>query len=104
MNAPFAYTHRLLRLAAMPSWALPSIVALGFAAALLEGVGLYLLVPLVQSLSSTSSQHQLVAVSERFLGGIPPQDRTLIIIIGVCTAIVLKNAAALLNTYLTRYV
>ncbi|HEX5776327.1 MAG TPA: ABC transporter ATP-binding protein [Caulobacteraceae bacterium] len=103
-TTPFAYTRRLLRLAAMPRWALPSIVTLGLIAAALEGVGLYLLVPLVQSLSSSTSQHQLIEVSERVLGGIPPQERTLIIIAGVCVAIVLKNVASLLNTYLTRYV
>lgn len=96
--------RRLFRLAALPAWTVPAIVGLGLLTAGFEGLGLYLFIPLIQNLSATASQHPLSKLSEHLLAAIPPADRTLVLIAAVCGAIILKNAAALLGTYLTRYV
>jgi hypothetical protein len=51
----FGRLSQILRLAAPPRWAGASIVALGIAAALLEGLGLVLFIPLLQSLGAPPS-------------------------------------------------
>lgn len=52
----FERLRRLIRLAAAPAWAGPTIVGLGLAAAVLEGAGLFLFIPLLQSLGASPDQ------------------------------------------------
>jgi ATP-binding cassette, subfamily B, bacterial MsbA len=101
----FLRLRRLFRLAAAPAWAGPTVVGLGLLAAVLEGAGLFLFIPLIQSLAASSPQSGgWQPVFDRLLAPIP-EDRLTAFLVGVlCVSILLKNAVHLVNTWVTRYV
>ncbi len=101
----FARLRRLFRLAAAPAWAGPTVVGLGLAAAVLEGAGLFLFIPLLQSLGASSSQSgKWQPIFDRLLAPVPEHLATAFLVGALCLSIVLKNAVLLVNTWVTRYV
>jgi subfamily B ATP-binding cassette protein MsbA len=101
----FARLRQLFRLAAAPDWAGPTVVALGLAAAVLEGAGLFLFIPLIQSLGGSASQPgDWNSIFDRLLAPIPEQHVTAFLVGVLCLSILLKSAVNLVNTWVTRYV
>lgn len=95
----------LWRLAAAPAWAAPAVVMLGLAAAIFEGVGLSLLIPLVQMFGSDKPDGSILGKAfEALFSAVPAAWRMTAIVAGLCAAILLKNAVALVNTYVTQWV
>ena len=96
---------RLLRTAEAPGWATPVILTMGLASAVLEGTGLYLFIPVVQSLGTNSGDGAgLSAFFARLLAPIPDGLRIPVLMGGLCASIALKNAVGQLNQYVTSYV
>jgi len=96
---------QLMKLANAPSWASPSIVVLGLASALLEGAGLYLFIPLIQSLGASGMAGNPIArVFDRLIAPIPTDHRVPVLVAAVCAAIILKNLVGFLNHYVTRLI
>ncbi|AYG57558.1 ABC transporter ATP-binding protein [Rhizobium jaguaris] len=101
----FSRLRRLFHLAAAPAWAGPTIVGLGLAAAVLEGVGLFLFIPLIQSLGALAPQPgRWQAIFGRLLAPIPEHHLTAFLVGVLCVSILLKNAVHLINTWVTRYI
>jgi subfamily B ATP-binding cassette protein MsbA len=97
--------RRLFRLAAAPAWAGPAVVGLGLAAAVLEGAGLFLFIPLLLSLGASPPQPgRWQPIFERLLAPIPEHLMTAFLVGALCVSIALKNAVHLVNTWVTRYV
>jgi subfamily B ATP-binding cassette protein MsbA len=95
----------LYRLAAPPAWASWTIVSLGAAAAAFEGAGLYLFIPLIQSLGQASTiSTPFGQVLTHGLQRIPAENRIIVLVAAICLAIALKNALGLANTFVTRFV
>jgi ATP-binding cassette, subfamily B, bacterial MsbA len=94
----------IFRLAAAPAWAGPTIVALGLAAAVLEGAGLVLFIPLIESLGATAEPTRWKPLFDSILSPIPEQSVTAVLVILLCVSILLKIAVNLFNTWVTRYV
>lgn len=86
-----------------PRWAPVAIVALGLLAALFEGLGLILFIPLIQSLGVTPRSD---GVLERALGvvlqPVPLSDRTAWLVGLVFVLILLKNVTNFANTAVTK--
>lgn len=96
---------RILRLAAAPSWAAPAVVGLSLVGAALEGAGLYLFIPLVQSLGGSATRGgALSAGVEALLAPIAPGWRTAAIVGALCMTVLLKSLVGLLNGYLAQVV
>ncbi len=100
-----AFTSRVtqaLRLAAAPRWAPGAIILLGLAAAALEAAGLYLFIPLVQSLGGEASTGgpRLPAALE------PPSGSgwTALLVAALCLSILAKNVLGFFGGYLARLV
>jgi subfamily B ATP-binding cassette protein MsbA len=96
--------RRIFRLAAAPAWAGPSIVALGLVGAVLEGAGLFLFIPLIESLGATAEPSRWRPLFERILAPIPEHYVTATLVVVLCVSILLKIAVNLFNTWVTRYV
>jgi subfamily B ATP-binding cassette protein MsbA len=99
-----ARMQRIFRLAAAPVWAGPAIVALGLVAAVLEGAGLFLFIPLIESLGATAEPSRWRPLFEGILSPIPEHYVTAVLVVVLCVSILLKNAVNLVNTGVTRYV
>jgi subfamily B ATP-binding cassette protein MsbA len=93
---------QIQRLAAPPRWAGASIIALGIAAALLEGLGLVLFIPLLQSLGAPASGGGVQHVFDVLLSRVPAAWATAVLVGCLCVSIVLKNLVNTLNTWLSR--
>lgn len=101
----FMRMRRLFQLAAAPVWAGPTVVGLGLAAAVLEGAGLFLFIPLIQSLGASATQSgRWQPIFDRLLSPIPEHRLTAFLVGVLCVSILLKNAVHLVNTWVTRYV
>jgi subfamily B ATP-binding cassette protein MsbA len=96
--------RRIFRLTAAPAWAGPAIVALGLVAAILEGAGLFLFIPLIESLGAMAEPNRWKPLFDYLLSPIPEHYRTAILVAVVCASILLKIAINLVNTWATRYV
>lgn len=99
-----ARMRRIFRLADAPPWAGPAIVALGLVAAVLEGAGLFLFIPLIESLGAMAEPNRWKPLFDYLLSPIPEHYRTAILVAVVCASILLKIAVNLVNTWVTRYV
>lgn len=99
-----ARMRRIFRLADAPSWAGPSIVALGLVGAVLEGAGLFLFIPLIESLGATAEPSRWRPLFEHILAPIPEHYVTAVLVVVLCVSILLKIAVNLVNTWVTRYV
>lgn len=101
----FTRLQRLFRLAAAPAWAGSTIVGLGLAAAVLEGAGLFLFIPLIQSLGASAPQSgRWQPIFDRVLSPIPEHLLTAFLVAVLCASILLKNAVHLVNIWVTRYI
>ena len=98
----FGRLSQIVRLAHPPRWAGPSIVALGIAAAMLEGLGLVLFIPLLQSLGAPASGGGVQHVFDVLLSRVPAAWATAVLVGCLCVSIILKNLVNTLNTWLTR--
>jgi subfamily B ATP-binding cassette protein MsbA len=97
--------RRILHLAEPPRWAGWGIVLLGLLAAVLEGVGLVLFIPLLQSLGARAARGSgIQQVLDRLFAPVPADWITAVLVAALCASILLKNAANTLNTWLTRAV
>jgi subfamily B ATP-binding cassette protein MsbA len=96
--------RRITRLADAPRWAAPAIVALGLISAALEGAGLYLFIPLMQSLGAGGGDHPLVRIFQRILEPVPRPLWTAVLVGGLCLSIVAKNGVNFVGGYVARYV
>src|ERR1700722_6329840 len=97
--------RRLFRLAAAPAWTGPAVVGLGLAAAVLEGAGLLLFIPLLLSLGAAPPQPgRWQPIFDRLLTPIPQYLLTAFLVGALCVSIALKNAVHLVNAWVTRYV
>jgi subfamily B ATP-binding cassette protein MsbA len=95
---------RLVRMARPPAWASPAIVALGLTAAFLEGMTLYLFIPLMQSLGvSGGAGSQIAHLFDRLLASVPADRHVPVLVAAVCIAVVLKNLVGFLNHFVTRF-
>jgi subfamily B ATP-binding cassette protein MsbA len=93
-----------MKLANPAPWASPAIVALGLTAALLEGVSLYLFIPLVQSLGAAGGAgDQIGRLFNHLIVAVPEDRRVSILVAAVCVAVILKNLVSFLNHYVTRF-
>ncbi len=100
-----ARLRALFRLAAVPAWAGPSIVGLGLAAAVLEGAGLFLFIPLIRSLGASAPHAgRWQAMFDWLLAAVPARHLTAFLVAILCLSILLKNLVHLVNTWVTRYV
>jgi ATP-binding cassette, subfamily B, bacterial MsbA len=98
------HTRRLVRLAAPPAWASPSIIALGLTAAFLEATTLALFIPLIQSLGATDGTGDHVPRLFGFvLTPFPAEAHVPVLLAAVCMTVVLKNILGYLNVFVTRY-
>jgi ATP-binding cassette, subfamily B, bacterial MsbA len=87
-----------------PAWASPAILALGLMAAFLEGLTLYLFIPLMQSLGvSGGAGSQIGHLFESLLASVPADLRVPLVVAAVCVAVVLKNLVGFLNHFVTRF-
>ncbi|MDL2400273.1 ABC transporter ATP-binding protein [Rhizobium mayense] len=101
----FTRLRQLFHLAGAPTWAGPTIVGLGLAAAVLEGAGLFLFIPLIQSLGALAPQPgRWQPIFGRLLASIPEHYLTAFLVGVLCLSILLKNAVHLINTWVTRYI
>ena len=90
-------------LAAPPRWASPTILTLGLLSAALEGAGLYLFIPLVQTLGGQAPGAG--GLSGLFRAVLTPFPRDLwipVLVAGLCASIVAKNLISFVNNYLAR--
>ena len=95
---------QIIRLARPPSWAGPAIILLGIVSAVLEGFGLVLFIPLLQSLGAPAAEGGPLGVFEKLRNHVPAAYLTAALVGVLCLSIVLKNAVNTLNTWLTRKV
>jgi len=95
---------QIIRLARPPSWAGPAIILLGIVSAVLEGFGLVLFIPLLQSLGAPAAEGGPLGVFEKLRNHVPAAYLTAVLVGVLCLSIVLKNAVNTLNTWLTRKV
>ena len=101
----FVRLRRLFRLSEAPAWAGPTVVGLGLLAAVLEGAGLVLFIPLLQSLGASPPQPgRWQPIFDRLLSSIPQHRLTAFLVGALCVSIILKNAVHLINTWVTRYI
>jgi ATP-binding cassette, subfamily B, bacterial MsbA len=92
----------MIKMADPPRWALPSIVALGLIVASLEGLSLYLFIPLIQSIGGSNSG-QIAGLLDRFGLAVPPESLVAVLVAAVCATVLVKNLVGFLNSYLTRF-
>lgn len=96
---------QVFRLAAAPPWAPPTIILLGLCAAALEAAGLYLFIPLVQTLGGGPlSADGAGAVFARLLEPVPRAWWTGLLVAGLCLCILAKNLVGFAGGYVSRYV
>lgn len=95
---------RVMRVADLPVWGTPLIVGLGIATAALEGAGMYLFIPLINALGGDhSSITRLGSQFDRLLAPIPTEWHVLVLVIGLCLSVLLKNLVGQINHFVTRY-
>lgn len=92
------------RLSAAPPWAGPAVVGLALAAAALDGLGLYLFIPLLQSLGASGGAHPLARGFHALLAPIPDEWRLPTLVLALCATVAGKNLAVFVGGYVARYV
>ncbi len=105
MTRPLAARLRQVwRLSAAPAWSAPTVIGLALLAAALDGLGLYLFIPLLQSLGASSGAHALSRAFEALLAPIPEPWRLPVLVLGLCASVAGKNLASFCGGYVARYV
>ncbi|MEZ5833762.1 MAG: ABC transporter ATP-binding protein [Dongiaceae bacterium] len=92
----------MIKLSDPPAWSSPAIVILGLVVASLEGLSLYLFIPLIQSLGG-SDVDEVNNLFDRLDLTVSQDRRVALLVLAVCTAVLLKNIVGFLNSYLTRF-
>lgn len=91
----------LLPLLKIHRWAIPVIIVLGVLASFLEGLGISLFIPLLQSFAQSNSQatssNSFVGVLNKIFINISPRNRIIIIALCILGSIVLKNCLVYSN-------
>lgn len=94
----------LLPLLKLYPWAIPAIITLGLLSSVLEGLGLSLFIPLLQSLEQATSQsvseNGLIGFLNRLFIHISPNNRLLIIASCIFGSILLKSCISYSNAIL----
>lgn len=102
-DAARTFIHPSLRDALRPlvRW-VPLVVFLGLAATALEGIGIGLVIPLLNTVLSdaASGNGWLFGLVDRFAAGLPQAQRGLFLGLAILAMIVLKNIVAFCNAYL----
>lgn len=97
---------QILRLSQAPRWAAWVVVALGLVGGAFEGLGLYLFIPLIETLSQTPPGHSqgFGGIVDTLLAPLRLEHRAPVLVIAVCVSVILKALVSYLNTYVTRYI
>jgi subfamily B ATP-binding cassette protein MsbA len=103
MNHRTLVSRLAARLHSRP-WAAPTLIGLGLIGAALEGAGLSLFIPLIQSLSTGSGGGVIGSLLHDLTGWIPPERRTLVLAGTLFGAVVLKNVVGYVAFILGRTV
>lgn len=99
-----ALARQAHRLGRPHRWAPLAIIGFGLLAALLEGMGLVLFIPLLQSLGAPSTDvGGLLGAVARVFEPVPADQRTAWLVAILCLIILAKNAVNLANTAVTRH-
>ena len=102
--APLRQARRIVKLAAPPSWIGPLIVLLGVVTALLEATGLFLFIPLIQSLiGEPVTSGRLLPLPDRILAFLPQAHGTSLVLTMLCVVILLKNGTGLIGVWLAHH-
>jgi ATP-binding cassette, subfamily B, bacterial MsbA len=72
-------------------WAVALVIVLGIVASAAEGIGIALLIPLIQAIEPTSTSSFLPAPISGLVGSIPPDRRFVVLPLVMLAAIVAKN-------------
>lgn len=82
-------------------WVAIAVVLLGILSSLAEGIGISLMIPLLQSLESeafqTAQPQGWAGILERPFQGLSPENRLVIIAVAITVAILLKSGLAFIN-------
>lgn len=92
------------RLSAAPAWAAPAVTGLALAAAALDGVALYLFIPLLQNLGASGGAHPLARGFDALLAPVAPAWRLPALVAALCVAVAGKNLAVFAGGFVARYV
>lgn len=88
-------------------WAIPIIISLWILSAVLEGFGISLLIPFLQSFdpaaAQTATTNVLIGVLNRLFGQLPPDQRLVIIPLSIFGCILLKNCLSYSNAVLLHW-
>lgn len=101
MSGVPARVAQSLRLAEAPRWAPGAIILLALLAAAFEAAGLYLFIPLVQSLGGGG---QAPPMTPEWLHRPSGPGWTALLVAGLCLSILAKNVLGFAGGYLARYV
>lgn len=96
MKKEIQVVQKLWGLISVYKWVGIAIIVLGFLASLAEGIGISLMIPLLESIESSAFQpaeHEgLISLIQRPFLGLSPPDRVAIIAVTITIAILIKNA------------
>lgn len=99
MTSGSAILARLVAVSAGHRWLIPVLVGLGLLAFLFEGLGIYLLMPLLQTLSGETAagagSNGLIAYISSFTAGYSPDTQVALLVGAIVVCILLKGVAAL---------
>ncbi|WP_374469560.1 ABC transporter ATP-binding protein [Phenylobacterium sp.] len=96
--------RQVWRLSQAPRWAAPAVVGLALAAAALDGFGLYLFIPLLESLGAGDGAHPLARGFDALLAPVPQPWRLPVLVLTLCTTVAAKNLAVFAGGFVARYV
>lgn len=100
MSSFGAILSRLLTVTSGIRWLIPVLVLLGLLAFLFEGLGIYLLMPLLQTLSGESTapgpeSNGIIGLATRLTASMTPEYRVAVLIAAIVACILLKALTAL---------
>lgn len=94
--------NKVLPLLKLYPWAIPAIICLGSLSSLLEGIGISLFIPLLQTLEPQQAEREnlLIAFFNQVFNNVASQQRTLIIGACILASILVKNCFVYANSIL----
>lgn len=93
----------LLRLMRPDPWLVPTLVVLGLLSSILEGFGIGLFIPLLQSLNGSSAGGGSIPLIGRLFTSLPAEHRLPVAAFAIFAAITLKNAVGYSSTALSSW-
>ena len=106
MTRPDTLPARLMAATAGHRWLIPLLVLLGLLAFLFEGIGIYLLMPLLQTLSGTAgaaAADGLVGAATRWTADLPQGQKVAALVGAIVGCILLKGLTALASQMAQAY-